>query len=97
MAYIYTIYTPNGTVVVPAHNHNQDQLHKLALTDVNYNVVGEFQVWHGYTRELLVQPSPEAAPSPHAPVEHSPPPVPGDYPLWPIVFPELPADDEFPF
>lgn len=95
MAYIYTIYTPNGAVVVTAHNHNQDQLHKFTLTDANYSIIGEFQTWHGYTRELA--PAPLESGVLQAPVEPGLPPAPGDYTSGPITFPELPVDDDIPF
>lgn len=97
MKYTYTIYTPGGAVSVLAENHGIDQMHKLTLTNADYIIVSEFQVWHGYTRELLVHPSPEAAPSPHAPVEPGLPPTPGDFTAGPIVFEPLPHDDDIPF
>lgn len=88
MKYDYTVYTPVGAIRFAAATHNTDLVGKLTCLDDNYVPVAEFPVWHGFTRS----PQPELVTGDTQAV-----PAPGDFTAGPIVFPELPEDDDFQF
>lgn len=93
MKYDYTVYTPGGAVCFAAASHSADLQGKLTCTDKDYTIVAEFPVWHGLTRSR----QPEAVANAALPPEVKPAPAVGDFSAGPIVFPELPEDDDIPF